>query len=881
MKILRFRKKAEAASTTSVGIAKWFLIAAGADTAQVKKPNPLRRFAHKAKKIFGSHPPPSSTSTSTFVTPPAQLQELTAQSSTSINEDLVLASAERLIARHHPVHVLDPRREATIRQHHEALDTPKPPDSASSVYSQSGLDQADLPLSHSPKTTPAATSTNALSNEDNQNGRERETGQLPHTRGQKSHDLANGSFFVATDAGSQHRHESTAGASLTYNAEDISDFLALAFGSTHESDSSETNNQLSCTCDGRRGGASGHSHPAQTFENIERVCRQRVIIGAHLKTQLNMQKESLEAGFDRCYDTSDRLHEIDLLNLKEDHEAEVKDLQEVRDAALAEIKALTAEKQKLNLDLRCLDAQVISLEHLVKERTEEGESFRCQAKLFWEENNDLLSEIGPLRQAVKSKIADGQQMGQLEELKARNYEILSQLSFVTSERDTFRTENADLVRRYQDVYAAYEAESKEKECVKRQLTGIVEEKGKDFSWHMRNDKCHLALKPEDPEQAESNATAMARELHRREAEKVLSLRARIAEMNSTTEIELRQQAQVIEGLSEEASSNAIALEISLDEQAKLAKTYQELLIALSTNRDVTELARGLAHDLQKAFEERALFALAYLRVEQQLVKGHQQRRAQVCDLKDLIQEKDSELSDLRSQLRDAEFELSTQEFILESRDDEIKKTVPGLKDRITELELIMEEHAMSASRYHRQVIADLRYRLEKQAQTAALYEHHYVKTLYQLDNLKTEWDFYVGATASDMQLARGFRDQRDALNAECLAMRERFADELLVQPLAIPETLRTRNEDEEQQLDSMHRGVLKQFLDTYKALPKWLVEPGCPGYEVLRAEVMDAERERMERDRQAIDRSFFVAGEYGDGDSLVANVKDAEEECFF
>src|SRR5436305_2921610 len=32
----------------------------------------------------------------------------------------------------------------------------------------------------------------------------------------------------------------------------------------------------------------------------------------------------------------------------------------------------------------------------------------------------------------------------------------------------------------------------------------------------------------------------------------------------------------------------------------------------------------------------------------------------------------------------------------------------------------------------------------------------------------------------------------------------------------------------------MRQDELKQFIDTYKALSKWIVEPGCPGYETLR-----------------------------------------------
>ena len=764
-----------------------------------------------------------------------------------------------------------------IGERRESHDTPTPSDGASSVYSQPGLDHAESALSRSLNISAAAISTDPSSHEDYNDGGEQGKRRVLHTRGGQSCDVAHGSFFVSADAKSQHLHDSMSGTSLTNDAEDIGDFLALAFGSIRESDVFEANNGFIGAVADPDEAEPGQSHPTQRCEAIERVCRQRVIFEGHLKTELKLQKESLEAAFDKCYDTSDRLHEIDLLNLNDDHTAELRDVQEERDAALAEVKALTTNNRKLNLDVQRLDAHVLGLERLVEERTEERESFRCQAKFFWEESNELLSELGPLRlEAVQKRTAVRQERAQLAELTARNDQTMSQLTFAEAERDAFRIQNTDLAKQCQDVCTAYEDERKEKECIRRQLTAIVDEKGKDFSWHMRENNCHLALKSEDPERAESNATAMAQELHKREAEKVLSLRARIAELDSTTEAGFKKQEQIIERLSEEASVNAMALEVSLNEQKELAKMYQELLMALGSDRDVSELARGLAHDLQKAFEERALFGLALIKAEQELVKSDHLRKAQVCDLKDIVQDKEDEALILKEQVREAESKAFAQDFVLEARDDEIQKTVPELKDRIAELELIMEERAMSASQYQTRVITDLKDRMEKHAQIAAFYEHHFVKTLFEMDNLKTEWSFYLGGTVNDVQLARSFRDQRDVLNIECLAMRERFADELLVQPLVVPETLKTRNEIEEEQLEDMHQGVLKQFLDTYKALPKWLVQPGCPGYEVLRVEVMNAEREKMEREREAIDRSFLVEGEKGEGDDFVGHLKEAE-----
>jgi hypothetical protein len=256
-----------------------------------------------------------------------------------------------------------------------------------------------------------------------------------------------------------------------------------------------------------------------------------------------------------------------------------------------------------------------------------------------------------------------------------------------------------------------------------------------------------------------------------------------------------------------------------------------------------------------------LFGLAFLEAELEIARGERYRRAQVCDLRDSIQEKDDELAGLNEQLRQEQLLNEAKDLDISLRDVEIEQTVPTLKTRILELEQIMELQAVSPSQYRSTVITDLRSRLNEQTRRNECYEHFLDRKIDEVQHLRTEWSFWLSTTIDDLQLARGFRDQRDTLEIECLAMRERFASELLIQPLVVPETMKTTKQIEEGQLENMHQGVLKQFLETYKALPRWIVEPGCPGYEILRAEHMGAERARPDTEREETDQSFFVEGQ--------------------
>jgi hypothetical protein len=718
------------------------------------------------------------------------------------------------------------------------------------------------------ETLTTTSSEGAAATDKNHTGHERDGRRLLHTHGQHSLDAASTSFFTAADAQRQRQEEASLLPRLTENVEDMSDCFSILFMTADECHPGSEASDLSCPPNNRPDTNSGHSYSAQSVHKIEAIRAQRLLFAARLEAELSIQHEVMEAEFEKCYETADNLHAIDLLNLKEDHEAEVLDLQEERDAALSELQTVATKNEGLENDVRVLDALNFSLEKVVKEKTEEAESFRCQAKEFWQENNELLSENSKYHRAIQARNSHGQDEAQL----------LADLKYVMAERDALQIENADLARRNDDVYAAYEAVYRENELARRQWDSLIQEKAKDYSWHIKENNSHLALKSDDPKLAEAHATAMAQELYRRETVKVLSLRNELTDVCLTTDAQLRRQEQVINDLSEEVHVLAVALDTSLHENAGLAKNYQELLTAITSNRDASELARGLAGDLKRAFEERALFGLAFLKAEIQVVKSEQQRRAQVCDLRDLLEERNDDLTKLKEQLHEAEEKLSSHEFLLGVKDDEINNTVPVLKDRILEVEQIMKLQAISPDEYQTQVVTDLRCRLERQTQITKWYEHELMRTVNQMEGLKAEWDFYSGGTEHDLQFARNFRDERDVLKVECLALKERFADELLVEPLVVPETMKTNKQIEDEQLASPDQRVIKQFLDTYKALPKWIVEPGCPGYEVLRAEHMEG---RFEKEREAIRKSFSVEGQNPEGEEFASFLQGEEEDIFF
>src|SRR5271156_5063421 len=191
----------------------------------------------------------------------------------------------------------------------------------SSDNSSNLSESADIPPS---KITTTAASANDSTHHIQEAVGQKRSKQIIHTRGQESIDIANGSFFQTTDAKGKSYHGALSRISLTDNSEDISDFFDIAFRTVNESQASTNDDKLICQADNHHKAQSTYSFSAQSLQGVEMIRRQRALFAARLEFELEMQKEAMEAAFEKCYDTADRLHEIDLLNLREDHEAEVK-----------------------------------------------------------------------------------------------------------------------------------------------------------------------------------------------------------------------------------------------------------------------------------------------------------------------------------------------------------------------------------------------------------------------------------------------------------------------------------------------------------------------------------------------------------------------------
>ena len=356
--------------------------------------------------------------------------------------------------------------------------------------------------------------------------------------------------------------------------------------------------------------------------------------------------------------------------------------------------------------------------------------------------------------------------------------------------------------------------------------------------------------------SEVAALNVAQKLHKREIEKVSILQEELVAVQKTAEIPRQEQAQRIEQLSNENELLTNACNIAHEEKQLVSSEFSRLLSDLSGNIASSEVSRGLARDLQASFEARMALELALSDRSLQVARVERHRKRQINDLRAAVQERDSELAELRLQVEESEHQKLSLEEEAEFRRIQINETCPALEARIEELE--MEHKAVSnASSGQSTVIIDLSFRLKKQIEANEWYINLLGQKYCELQGVKLNCGLFAQSTRDDLIAAHGFRDERDIYLVEVLALRERFADQLLVEPLTVPAHLKTTLQIEAEIIADIDQRVIKQFKVTYGAVPREIIDPDCSPYEALKAEYLDKEREEALARRDVPRRSFF------------------------
>jgi hypothetical protein len=604
----------------------------------------------------------------------------------------------------------------------------------------------------------------------------------------------------------------------------------------------------------------GHLFVAQSLSEIENVRCHRFQFSQRLQSALSEQKTELQSEYeketlelrqnfealaDERHDSSAQLHNIELLNMQDDHDAEVKDLRQ----DISGLRARLANKDKslrsLNREVRSMKEQSSSNERQLQHKSQQ---FDQLLRAFHERESILqrqTAELYSLREQLGRRRPDHNRL----------------LRHVQNENANVHRENAQLVRRYNGLLTRFNQLNSDRQDNEAQLDAtrvtlqereqafetlnarydyVVAEKARDFSWHVAHRVNPASMKPLPKETELAEATTGLRKKLEEQVQVSADLRRQLEAAQATRKARVKKLKRVVANQSQEKVILEMALSMAQDQRDHWAEQYHELAEAVASKFSFSSSARGLA-------ERHLLLQETRFALESQLLESNLRgdRAVLECAIREQhekikLEKRDAEIAALTEK-----FEVMKQKFEYENGiallyKDVIDREAPGLRARNSEVEKLLEDQIIrNVSANHRAVFDDLHRRIRDLEETNQWWQQSSNLQLQENGSVQSEFMVWTASTFFDLTNSRSWRDQRDTLQVENATLRERFFHELLLEPLVIPEGRLTSKQIEEEFILERITEFLAQWKITFSALPRTVIDNEAPPWEQLKASLSD------------------------------------------
>jgi hypothetical protein len=626
---------------------------------------------------------------------------------------------------------------------------------------------------------------------------------------------------------------------------------------------------------------------AQRQSEIYMIRRNRLRFSEYLVAALAKERDSLQVRFEESYDSTARLHEIEMLNLKDDHDAEVQDLKQTTKDLRRRLAAQEKSVRTLRRDKKSQSDHCRATETKLQERSGQGGALRAQLEGRSMQRDQLLQSFQEREAVMQRQTEDLHDLREELGRTRRANETLSQAS--RNENANLRRSHAGLIDRYnilltgfnemnahrQETEAQLEATQTQLEAKqvalreqRQELTNlralhnhVVAEKVQDFSWHANNSMNALAMKPMNTEEEISEAAKQLRESFEEQIELSADLRRQLESAQASRKAKVKKLKRVVANQNQEKVVLEMALDMVKDQRDRRAVQYDEAAQAVASKLSFSSFARGLAERLILLQETR--FALeaqlldAKVRGDRAVLDGAIRKRHEVIKL----EKRDAQITTLRQELGDLKEKLDNESDLTLLYKDVIDKEMPELRKRNSEVEGMLEDQVQNhVNANHQVAFDDLRRRNREFESMQQYWEHEMAAQLSKYQSLEATWGFFGCCVHSDLTNARSWRNDRDRLEVENVAFRERFADELRNEPLVVPEDQNTRQDLEDDfKLESINECLLRQYGETWKAVPKELLDKCASPWEYIRVDLkedFDEQKKRWLAERDALTASF-------------------------
>jgi hypothetical protein len=610
---------------------------------------------------------------------------------------------------------------------------------------------------------------------------------------------------------------------------------------------------------------------AQRLE--EAMVEQDANLTSKFVTEMAQQRLEFEAAEQERYDSTASLHDIELCNLRDDHEAETKGLERTMKDLRTRLADRGKAVRKLRREMRLLSNQTRDSENQLQEKCGQFDqllqAFQERETMLQQQTedfHDLREELDRTKRGCERSMRDRQyENGKLHhshaELKERYDGLLTGLNQSNLDRQKGEAQLNTTRARLEATQAALGERERANEMLRARHDHMVAEKVKDYSWHVAHRVNPLAMKPMNTEDEIAEATKQLHETLEQQIELSADLRQKLESAQASNKAKFKKLKRVIANQSQEKVILEMALTMAQVQRDDWAKQYDEIAEAVASKLNFSSHARGVAERhilLQRTRHTLECELLeARLRGDRAVLECAIRQRHETIKL----EKRDAEIAELKRKLgiMNQKFEYENGMALLYR--EVIDKEVPGLRARNSEVERLLEDQITNnVNAHHQAVFKDLHSRIRELETVNQYWENEIYTYLQDNGSLKTEYNIFSCCVFSDLSNAHGWRDDRDRLELENVAFRERFADELMNEPLVIPEDKKASKQIEEDfKLESIDELLLRQFAFSWEAVPRQIMAKDAPPWEHIRADMkedMDARKKRWIAERDAVHDSF-------------------------
>ncbi|ERF68346.1 hypothetical protein EPUS_06761 [Endocarpon pusillum Z07020] len=612
---------------------------------------------------------------------------------------------------------------------------------------------------------------------------------------------------------------------------------------------------------------------AQSELEIDAIRRCRSQFARSLEVALAEQKTGLECGFEESYDSSAKLHEIEMLNAQDDHDAEVHELKQSE----KDLRGRLADKGKtlrlVRADMETLKKQcnntVTQLEEKSSQCDQVLQALQERETILQRQNEDLYrlrDELAKTRQAYQlflqaSRAEDAENERSRTSLEERYNGLLTGFNQLNANRQVTEGQLEATRRQLQLTQAALKKQQEAFEQTKASHELVIAKKVRDFSWHIEQNVNAQAMRPLSMEDEIAKVTAQLRKTLEEQIELSVALGSQLESTQVANKAKFKKLKRVIANQGQENVILEMALSMAQRQRDHWAEQYDEVAHTLASKLPFSSFARSLAERhiaLQETrFALEAQLLEAKLRGDRALLDREIVKRHEAIKLG----KRDAEIASLKHQLGIVQQDLDNENGKVLIYQTAVDEEMPGLQARNKEVERMLDDQVTNNIHAdHRRVVQDLRYRLRELEETNKFWEHSLAELSQEFSRVKSDWENSGCIIFSNLTNARTWRNDRDRLEIENAAFRERFADELVNEPLVIPADWKTRQQIEDDfKLENIDDALLKQFGFTFGSVPKEVLGLGSPPWEhilVKANEDIAKQKQRWIAKRDALKASF-------------------------